>query len=402
MKSRYNIIWLLLLFLWSCGKKPVTLVTIPWDGSIVSHAPVPVQKSTSKKVFAHILPWFETPATNNGTYGQHWTMTNQIPPTHIASWYYPMIGPYASGDTTVIDYQLLLMKLSGIDGVFIDWPGTLNYSDFAMNAENTNIIISRLGKVGLKYAIVYEDQNLQYTNTPLVQAQADMNYLQANYFSDSNYEQFSGKPLLLDFGPQQLTNSSDWTTAFSGLTTKPSFFTLEYQTSEAGSNATGAFTWVEQNNLTNLNNFYSTSYNPGAKISAAYSGFNSFYVQGGWPGPSWVITPTVSLFQQTLTLALQQPGDYIQLVTWNDYGEGTIIEPTTQFQYNFLTTLQQQLGVQSTLSQSDLQTVTDLYNARVHNTLPVYNQNNLNELDQVYYDIVSLKMDSARWLLNNF
>jgi len=44
-------------------------------------APVAVTKTSTKKVFAHIMPWFETPATNSGTWGIHWTMSNQNPNT---------------------------------------------------------------------------------------------------------------------------------------------------------------------------------------------------------------------------------------------------------------------------------------------------------------------------------
>jgi hypothetical protein len=402
-----------LIFFAGCGKKnPASTISVTWDGNINPYAPSPVSKSTiNKRVFAHILPWFETPATNNGLWGQHWTGTNPSgqpldnPNTttngqpNIASHYNPLIGPYASGDTTVIDYQLLLMKLSGIDGVFIDWPGRLNYSDFAGNAANTNAIISRIGKVGLKYAIVYEDHNLQYTNSPAVQVQIDMGYLQTNYFSDANYESISGIPLLLDFGPQTLTTASGWTSAFSNLSPKPAFFTLQYQSGEAGTNAIGEFNWVESDTITGSRNFYNYSYS-GNKIGAAYPGYNSIYaLEQANAGPTWVVTPSVKIFQQSLVLALQQPGQYMQLVTWNDYGEGTIIEPTTQFQYSYLTTLQQQLGVQSTLSVSDLQAVSNLFTARKNNIGANYNQTNLNELDQIYYYMTSLRMDSAKALL---
>jgi hypothetical protein len=378
-----------------------------------SFAPVAVTKSTTQKVFAHILPWFETPASNGGAWGIHWTMANENPNIiqsngnrEIASNYYPLIGPYASGDTAVIDYQLLLMKLSGIDGVMIDWPGTINYSDFAQNLANTNVIISRLSKVGLKYSIVYEDNNLQYRSSGVsltTAGQTDMSYVQAHYFTDPNYQFFSGVPLLLDFGPQQLTTSADWTTVFSVLSTKPSLFTIMFQSSQAGANAVGEFAWVEQTNITNLNNFYTSSYNPGTKISVGYPGFNSFYAQGGWPGPTWTIASNgTSTFLQTLTLALQSSAPYLQIATWNDYGEGTMIEPTDSttggFGYSLLTTLQQQLGV-SGLSQSDLQAVTQLYNLRVANT---GNTTALTTLNQVYYYIVSLQMDKAKQLLATF
>ena len=161
------------------------------------------------------MPWFETPASNTqspGSWGGHWTMNaSSINPNtfntsnqrNIRSHYYPLTGPYASNDTTIIDYQLLLMKLSGIDGVLIDWPGTSTSYDLPMNEANTQAIVARVAKAGLNFALVYEDYNLTYASNKITQAQADMAYAQTNYFSNANYEKVNGKPLLLDFGPQQ-------------------------------------------------------------------------------------------------------------------------------------------------------------------------------------------------------
>src|ERR1700748_2311994 len=79
----------------------VTTVTSITD----SLAPQPVVKTNTQKVYAHYLPWFETPATSpDGKWGQHWTMANENPDIitngkrQIASYFYPMTGPYASSD----------------------------------------------------------------------------------------------------------------------------------------------------------------------------------------------------------------------------------------------------------------------------------------------------------------
>jgi len=421
----------ILSFFLSCAKKN-SAPTIPWNGNLVAYAPVPVTKGVSKKVFVHYMPWFETPITSsNDAWGEHWTMTNQFPPATIASYYYPLNtlyysngsyinGPYGTSDTALIDYQLLLMKLSGIDGVFIDWPGTLNHADFQKNVANSNAVIARLAKVGLQYAIVYEDQNLQYVApstqaNQIAQAQADMLYIQNNYFKDTataTYATLNGKPLLLDFGPfnppnSPLNTNAEWNTVFSVFTTTPAYVTYEYQSNKSGSAAIGELAWVQStdNSLSNVTSFYNYAYS-GTKIAAAFPGFKAFYAAGGESGPTWTIPTTgvgtgATTFASSLDLAIQQPGDYIQVVTWNDYGEGTDIEPTTQFQYSYLTTLQQHLQVQS-LSQSDLEAVAKLYKQRLYNILPAYNQSKLDELNQVYYYMVALKMDSAKGMLNNF
>ena len=68
--------------------------------------------------------------TDGSSWGIHWTMQYENPnivdamgKRQIASHYYPIIGPYDSTDPNVLEYHMLLMKYSGIDGVMIDWYG---------------------------------------------------------------------------------------------------------------------------------------------------------------------------------------------------------------------------------------------------------------------------------------
>lgn len=396
-----TLIWVSVLFVSCFGCKKDDA---PSD-QYTEYAPVPVTKTVSKRIFVHVMPWFESPATNNGVWGSHWRMNNKNPNNilsngqrDIASKYYPLTGPYASGDANIVEYQLLLMKLSGIDGVLIDWPGTQQVFDYPRNVKNAEKMIALLEKAGMNFGIVYEDQNLPAAN-PVPQAQTDMTYMQANYFSKANYEKIGGKPLLMVFGPQRITNNSGWSSAFSVLSTPPAFFTLWGQSGEAPE--TGEFAWINQDHMTSLNNFYANGYT-GVKFGSAYPGFNSFYAEGGWSGPTWVIPhdngggPT-STFNQTLDLALSKPAiNYVQLNTWNDYGEGTIIEPTKEFGYGFLTSLQQKLGI--TLTQADLEAVAQLYQLRLDKAGDAAVQK---KLDQAFYYIVSLQMTKAKDLLNS-
>ena len=49
-------------------------------------------------------------------------------------------------------------------------------------------------------------------------------------------------------------------------------------------------------------------------------------------------------FDQTLELAWQSNSELIQIATWNDYGEGTMIEPTKEFAYRYLESLQRRFA----------------------------------------------------------
>jgi len=44
--------------------------------------------------------------------------------------------------------------------------------------------------------------------------------------------------------------------------------------------------------------------------------------------------------KESLAVCMEGPWEIVQLVTWNDYGEGTMIEPTHEFGYRFLEIIQ--------------------------------------------------------------
>jgi hypothetical protein len=262
-------------------------------------------------------------------------------------------------------------------------------------------MIAMIGKVGLKYAIVYEDwvmQNVTGDAERIAAAKADMQYVQRNYFSSVNYIKVDNQPLLLTFGPQTFQSASSWTDIFSVLGTKPKFLTLWYESGEAGSNASGEYSWVYQDgtsHLTHLDNFYA-KVSPAFKMGSAYPGFKDFYTEGGWTdNVNFEIEHNnTETFSTTLNKALDKV-DYIQLATWNDYGESTMIEPTLEFGYSFLTTLQTTLGIDYT--QTELELAFKLYELRKKNKNSVLNTK---KLDQVFYYLVSLQFSKAEELIS--
>lgn len=325
--------------------------------------PVAISKTNGTKIYMHYMPWFETKESSpDHQWGYHWKMGNKNPDMmdangrrEIASHYYPLIGPYHSGDKEVIENHLLMMKYAGIDGVLIDWYGTYNLNDYRINKENAEQLIDMLDEVGLEYAIVYEDRFL--TNivdaglapTIISAAKTDFSYLQNNYFNDANYIKINEKPLLLNFGPITLTQPSDWTSAFSGLNPKPTFLTLWYESADAGANASGEYSWVYQDN-THISNFYANKLpNLDVAIGSAYPGFNDYYQQGGGgAGIGWTIDHNNgATLDATLAMAQNANLKYLQLVTWNDFGEGTMIEPTVEFGYTYVEKIKTFAGVQN-------------------------------------------------------
>ena len=412
--SKLLILIVISLSVFCCKKNtsqnPAPIVPKNPDTTVTVTGAKPVVKTNSQKVYVHYMAWFETPATSGtGQWGQHWTMANEDPNTilpngrrQIASWFYPMIGPYASSDRDVIDYHLLLMKYAGIDGVIVDWYGTHTVNDYPLVKRNTDSLFNRIPYAGLQFGICYEDATLAQDKAvagidTVTAAQQDFAYLQSAYFGSSSYIKINNQPLLLDFGPQGLKTTTDWQQAFSSLPVKPRLLSLEYAGGVTGSSGSGEFAWVDASDQANLSGFYKNrAPSLPTYFAAAYPGFQDFYKQGGWGNTLFLVNYNgAATLQNCLNLAKTSGTNYLQLITWNDYGEGTMIEPTLDYNFTFLQTIQQYTGVAYTVT--ELQLIYKWYTLRKK-----YAGNAATEqkLSLAYNDLVALDVTDATTIIS--
>ena len=303
-------------------------------------------------VLAHYMPWYATKAVS-GEWGWHWTM-NHFDPEQLdwegqrkaASHDYPLIGLYDSNDEQALECQVLLMKIAGLDGVIIDWYGTSPINDHAINHRHTEQLIPWLRKAGLRFAICYEDQALKTLGeaAALKQATLDLQWAQQHWFSDASYVQQEGRPVMLVFGPQHLKREG-WDALRASLESKPLIFGLPHLVTEhqldggfiwppvAHGKAMSAEQWRSEVDL-----LYARE---GHKIAGVFPGFKDIYQQAGvHPSYGSIDAAHGKTFTETLSMAMKSQAPIIQVATWNDYGEGTVIEPTRNHGYRYLEQLQ--------------------------------------------------------------
>lgn len=328
----------------------VLVALVFWGASGSEH-------SGAKPVMAHYMPWFES-EPYSGYWGWHWTMsffnpntlnTNAYP--EIASWFYPQAGPYDSADPKVLEYHVLLMKLAGIDGVIADWYGADNFDDYALINQRTADVFSYLQKAGLQFCLCYEDSTIQTeingkfitASQAISDAQQTMLYAQSNYFTLPGYLHWSNMPVLLNFGPQYFSQSSQWLSIFSVLnsTNRPAFFTEDNRLPIAE----GAFDWPPMSLSTTNNRIltdammetYLTEFEQKALaspawpafISTAFPRFHDIYQQAGVSASyGYLDDQNGKTLTENLSRAMTNASILVQIATWNDFGEGTIIEPT--------------------------------------------------------------------------
>ncbi|TWT89395.1 glycoside hydrolase family 71/99-like protein [Neorhodopirellula pilleata] len=314
------------------------------------YAQPPVRNPT---ILAHYMPWYAAKPMSE-RWGWHWTMDRFDPEKtvdgqrEIASHYYPIIGPYDSGDEDVIECHLLMMKAAGIDGVIVDWYGLTDLNDYAILHRNTTRVLQQCERLKMKFVICYEDQTIP----KLVDAQridatervshaaSEIQWLTQYWFQSPAYLKLDDRPILLSFGHAGL-NDDEWTQCLVQVPTPIAYFSQDYRRSCA----VGGFGWPSpRNGLTQVGRFASEAQKWTHAIPAAFPRFNDIYseanVSEGYPILDDNQGRTLS---GSLMHALKWNPVAIQIATWNDWGEGTQIEPSREFGFRDLEIIQRVL-----------------------------------------------------------
>ena len=307
--------------------------------------------SRSKTMFlAHYMPWYASPPRSKD-WGWHWTMNHFDPKKQkhgrreIASQFYPIIGPYDSGDPAVIEYHLLLMKLAGIDGVVVDWYGRADCYDYQQLHENVVLVVNMVEKFQMKFLICYEDQTINALVEQKVIPQAsrvshaveEVEWLMKNWFQRDSYVRLKGQPVLLSFGHSGL-NDEEWQKVFGRIDSPISW--LSEHAPRPG--ACGAFDWpIPEQGLTQVRWFSQASKQWQCSIPVIFPRFVDVYQQAGvQPGYKNIADNNGETFRLSVDEAGRAHGQIVQIATWNDWGEGTQIEPSKEFGYRDLEWLQ--------------------------------------------------------------
>ena len=338
------------------------LTTLIFSPAPANAEAIEEQATEPKRFLMHYMPWYEAPDTR-GRWGEHWTgwqkqhnpdQLNDKGHPDIWSNMNPLIGPYDSSDPDVLECQLLQMKVAGIDGVIADWYGIANTADYPSIHTATKALFEACEELGMSFSICYEDRTVQYMverDELAADEIADhltetFRWVEDNWFRSDTYERYNSRPLLLNFGPIFIKDADPWHTALNALDERPAFFPLHHLWK--GVNADGGFTWVHAEAINDAKSdadavealtrvFRYPADDPKQVIISALPGFDDVYAN------SFTSVPYNEgrTLRNHLEAAKRSDSPILQLVTWNDYGEATCIEPTHEFGYLFLEIIQE-------------------------------------------------------------
>jgi hypothetical protein len=255
--------------------------------------------ASQTKIFAHLMLWFGQPEHMN-------------------------VG-YNSADPAQVKRQ--------IDGVVMVWYGRNN----AINQAAKLVMHEAELHPGFSFAIMVDNGAIRWNSCPdcgpknaLVQ---DLQYLEQTFFLSPAYFRVEGRPAVATFDIDKYYEIR-WSVVRSELATDP-LFMFQNETGFDHGQSDGAFSWsiptTPDFGMQYLTDFYTSGLNsPGKQTwGVAYKGFNDKLAAWGMNrrmgqqcGQTWLQTFSKinSFYNSTNQLAA------MQLVTWNDYEEGTEIE----------------------------------------------------------------------------
>lgn len=257
------------------------------------------------KIYAHLMLWFG--GTNHMNVG------------------------YSSTSPAQVHKQIVDMISRGISGVMIDWYGPGNLEDQA-----TKLVMAEAEKhPGFSFAIVIDKGAIKNGCSGCTAQQVlvnELNYIAQTYFPSPAYMRLNGRPLVTNFDID-LHYTIDWT-ALAGIIPGSPVYIFGNSPGFTHNMTSGSYGWGPSSSSYGqpyLSTFYTTGQaHPSLHtFGSVFKGFNDTLaswtknrISGQQCGQTWLNTfaKIRSLYNST------RPLDAVQLVTWNDYEEGTEIE----------------------------------------------------------------------------
>ncbi|QDT98255.1 glycoside hydrolase family 71/99-like protein [Gimesia aquarii] len=379
--------------------------------------------NSAKPVLVHYMPWYASKPVS-GEWGWHWTMGRFDPEKirsngqrEVASHDYPLIGLYDSNDPDALECHVLQMKMAGINGVIVDWYGISDFRDYGHIHRNTRHLVKFIKQAGLKFAICYEDQTIKHMLENKFISQQDavargkdaFKWLDEHWLADDAYVKIQGQPILLVFGPQYY-HKANWLQLKAGLSLPPLLFGLPHLTKSAGFD--GMFLWPPVSGGKTVTpdewqkqlrlHYDKSSAEP--VLAVAFPGFHDIYEQAGLHKSYGLIEARGGkTLEESLKLAAESDSPLIQIATWNDYGEGTIVEPDTKRGYQSLEMIQNFIKSQD--SNVTTATANDLrLPARLYQLKKQYQKqpDELQKLKKAAAFLFASQYDAAREILESY
>ncbi len=260
--------------------------------------------------------------------------------THIYAHFMPWFGGanhmnvgYSSDDPTQVAKQVTDMMSRGISGAIIDWYGP------NASRENTTAILmmqqAQLENGAFSFAVMEDQGALSGCGDCTGQLISDLNYAYQTFEGSPAYMRINGQPVVFFFDVDNYP--INWATVAAGVPGNP-LFIFRNAGGFSHTDTGGSYSWViidtsnaNDWNQSYLDGFYSAGLGSSSEhtFGTGYKGFNDNLA--AWTAHRVMNQNCASTWLATLKEigSFYSPSkqlESLQLVTWNDYEEGSEIE----------------------------------------------------------------------------
>jgi hypothetical protein len=266
---------------------------------------LPAAAQAGVRVSAFYYPWYGT-SSRDGAY-QHWAQRGHTPPNDIASSYYPLRGLYSSSDAVVTAQQMDEIRAAGIDEIAVSWWGQGSPEDGRLPE-----VIAAARADGIAVAAHLEP----YAGRTVASTVADVVYLRR-----------LGVCTFYVYRPLDLP-VADWAAAKAALHAGGS--TVFAQTALVGAAAAGGFDGVYTYDIVVYggNKFGRLCKEAHAvKLLCAPSVGPGYDARRGSGDPVLKPRRNGATYDSMWKMAIQAGADLVTITSYNEWHEGTQIEP---------------------------------------------------------------------------
>jgi hypothetical protein len=321
-------------------------------------------------VFAHYYTWFGSKAVSGLWTGWPWKDAEvEHDPDRIldgerrdiAAVEYPRIGAYDSSNPEVLRYHCRLAQAALLDAFTVDWYGPEDEPSLSPTGReiirdpavdrNFKILLKVAEETGFPVSICYEEKILTHARVLPDESEAvrigrrHFEYIAERYFASPGYWKIEGRPVLVLWGNHSLS-ARGWGEILAAVRKWNPFVFFSYHWPqqptllESKGLIDAFYPWMNIKDLegqtADLDEFYrfaGRSLKEGRNRTLCGGVWPSFNDTGvrGWGGGSRVIPdPRDELYALTWDACLRARPDLVSLATWNDWNEGSVIEPSRE------------------------------------------------------------------------
>ncbi|MFH0953091.1 MAG: endo-1,3-alpha-glucanase family glycosylhydrolase [Verrucomicrobiota bacterium] len=335
------------------------------EGTSSAGAP-PWAHTSDRLVICHYFNWFRTPEVGGSWRNWEWKGNGpQHSPDNvltngrrdICSVYYPLIGPYDSLQPEVMEYHVLTALAAKIDGFFVDWYGIPSEEEKGLPA-----LLDLAGKHGFKIGICFEDKTMfgysyavQTREEAVRNAISNLVYILDTHAQDPAYLRIDGVPVIVNFSWSEPMDSvrphahgfsaDEWRRILAEVRkSREVYFIHDFHChvrERYWDVSDNVYPWLDVNGEC-LDRFYrevQQRRQSGAYrfiTTLVYPGFDNTGVWGWGGGPNVTPREDGAFYARSWETALSNDVRFLQIATWNDFGEGATIEPADDYGFTYL------------------------------------------------------------------